>query len=147
MTYVPTQGKCPVCHHDNTMTPAEQVGMAAMSGFEQLQQQLAAEQLNNAKLLDFIARAPVSSGVCCCGDTIDGHASPMICGHSPVDMWDHAVRGLLDTKPDDAALREWGARLLRSAAAKQGWKSDEVALKALADQLLSGDWKPELEAK
>ena len=109
---------------------------------EALRNKLAAEQAYSAKLRDFIAHAQVSSGVCCCGDAMNGHASPMTCGHSPVDMWDYAVSSLLDTKSDDSELREWGARLLRSAAAKQGWKSDEVALEALADQLLSGDWKP-----
>jgi len=29
--------------------------------------------------------------VCCCGDSIVGHASPMYCGHSPVSMQDNAV--------------------------------------------------------
>lgn len=128
MTYVPTQGKCPVCHHDNTMTPAEQVGMAAMSGFEQLQQQLAAEQAYSAKLRELVLEA------------LNGFASTQ-------DAADWDAKAELALPYDDSALREWGARLLRSAAAKQGWKSDEVALKALADQLLSGDWKPELEAK
>lgn len=128
MTYVPTQGKCPVCHHDNTMTPAEQVGMAAMSGFEQLQQQLAAEQAYSAKLRELVLEA------------LNGFASTQ-------DAADWDAKAELALSYDDSALREWGARLLRSAAAKQGWKSDEVALKALADQLLSGDWKPELEAK
>lgn len=33
--------------------------------------------------------ASVSSGVCCCGDPMAQHASPMNCGHSPVDEWDH----------------------------------------------------------
>lgn len=42
-------------------------------------------------LLKFIQTAQVSSGVCCCGDDMKAHASPMICGHNPVDMWDHAV--------------------------------------------------------
>ena len=65
---------------------------------------LAAEQAKNVKLLDFIARAQVSSGVCCCGEPMDGHPSPMSCGHSPVDMWDHAVRKLLDAPSDTSAL-------------------------------------------
>lgn len=69
-----------------------------------LRQQLAAEQAKNVKLLDFIARAQVSSGVCCCGEPMDGHPSPMSCGHSPVDMWDHAVRKLLDAPSDTSAL-------------------------------------------
>ena len=51
---------------------------------------------------EFIARAPVSSGVCCCGEAIDGHSSPMSCGHSPVDLWDHSVEQILSTTPDQA---------------------------------------------
>ena len=69
-----------------------------------LSKQLAAEQAKNVELRDFIARAQVSSGVCCCGDVMDGHASPMVCGHSPVDMWDHAVRKLLDAPSDTSSL-------------------------------------------
>lgn len=48
---------------------------------------------------EFIARAPVSSGVCCCGEPIDGHSSPMSCGHTPVDLWDHSVEQILATAP------------------------------------------------
>lgn len=43
------------------------------------------------RLMDFITHAEVSSGVCCCGDYMQGHADPMASGHSPVDMWDNAV--------------------------------------------------------
>lgn len=43
------------------------------------------------ELLAFMQGAPVSSGVCCCGDDMKNHSSPMVCGHSPVDMWDHSV--------------------------------------------------------
>jgi len=71
-----------------------------------LSKQLAAEQAKNVELLDFIARAQVSSGVCCCGEPMDGHSSPMSCGHSPVDMWDHAVGKLLDAQSDDSALED-----------------------------------------
>lgn len=73
----------------------------------QLEQQLAAEQAKNVGLRDFIARAQVSSGVCCCGEPMDGHSSPMSCGHSPVDMWDHAVGKLLDAPSDDSALEAY----------------------------------------
>ena len=71
---------------------------------DRLKQQLAAEQAKNVGLLDFIARAQVSSGVCCCGEPMDGHSSPMSCGHSPVDTWDYAVGKLLDAQPDTYAL-------------------------------------------
>lgn len=72
---------------------------------DQLRAELAAEQANNARLRDFIASAQVSSGVCCCGEAMDGHSSPMSCGHSPVDMWDHAVENLLDA-PSDTSTPE-----------------------------------------
>lgn len=51
---------------------------------------------------EFIARAPVSSGVCYCGEAIDGHSNPMSCGHTPVDLWDHSVEQILATAPDQA---------------------------------------------
>lgn len=40
------------------------------------------------RLMNFIESAPVSSGVCCCGDYMDKHNSS---DHSPVDMWDYDV--------------------------------------------------------
>lgn len=51
----------------------------------------AAYKAQRDELLAFMRRAPVSSGVCCCGDDMEKHASPMICGHSPVDQWDDSV--------------------------------------------------------
>ena len=39
----------------------------------------------------FVTDAPVDSGICCCGDSMEGHASPMHCGHNPVDQWDHSL--------------------------------------------------------
>lgn len=46
------------------------------------------------RLIDFIEGAEVSSGMCCCGDDMARHASPINCGHSPVDMWDNCVKNL-----------------------------------------------------
>lgn len=43
------------------------------------------------EFIEFVKGAPVSSGVCCCGDSIDGHADPMSCGHSPVDQWEYSL--------------------------------------------------------
>jgi hypothetical protein len=43
-------------------------------------------------LLAFMQSAPVSSGVCCCGDDMQRHGNPMDCGHSPVDEWDYSVQ-------------------------------------------------------
>ncbi len=46
--------------------------------------------------VDFVKNAPVSSGVCCCGDSMEGHADPMSCGHSPVDQWDYSLSNWLE---------------------------------------------------
>ena len=37
----------------------------------------------------------VSSGVCCCGDSMNNHPNPMYCGHSPVDSGVYAADSLL----------------------------------------------------
>jgi len=101
----------------------------------QLEQQLAAEQAKNVGLRDFIARAQVSSGVCCCGEPIDGHSSPMSCGHSPVDMWDHAVGKLLDAPSDTSSLeaivkKAW--EVMRERCASESCRSHEYdATKAI----------------
>ena len=46
-------------------------------------------QARVAELYDLIQYAQVSSGVCMCGDDIKDHNQAS--GHSPVDVWDHAV--------------------------------------------------------
>lgn len=46
-------------------------------------------------LMGFVEHAPVSSGICCCGDDMTRHANPMDCGHTPVDQWDNAVCGFV----------------------------------------------------
>ena len=33
-----------------------------------------------------IENTSIETGYCCCGDGMDGHASPMICGHSATDQ-------------------------------------------------------------
>ena len=47
----------------------------------------------NARLLaivhqtvGMIENTSIETGCCCCGDGMDGHASPMICGHSATDQ-------------------------------------------------------------
>lgn len=47
----------------------------------------------NAELLAIVHRTvgmientSIETGCCCCGDGMDGHASPMICGHSATDQ-------------------------------------------------------------
>lgn len=48
--------------------------------------------------LDFLENAPVSfeSGVCCCGENMENHSSPVFCGHTPVDQGTYVVHGLID---------------------------------------------------
>lgn len=49
-----------------------------------------------AAFIDFVKNAPVYSGVCCCGDSMQGHADPMTAGHTPVDRWDYSLSLWLD---------------------------------------------------
>lgn len=75
-----------------------------------------AQQARIEQLTNFIKYAQVSSGVCCCGDSMEGHPSPMTCGHSPVDMWDYHSGELLGAYPDDlSALRAHDEKLRRAA--------------------------------
>ena len=46
-------------------------------------------QARVAELYDLIKYAQVESGVCMCGDNMQDHNQSS--GHSPVDVWDHAV--------------------------------------------------------
>lgn len=104
-----------------------------MSAGQFVLEQLAAEQAKNVRLLDFIARAQVSSGVCCCGEPMDGHSSPMSCGHSPVDMWDHAVGKLLDAPSDTSALEaivKKACEVMRERCAEV-WMMGETHIRAL----------------
>ena len=42
-----------------------------------------------------ISNCDVSSGICCCGDSMENHASPMSCGHTPRDSGEYAASSLL----------------------------------------------------
>ena len=100
----------------------------------QLEQQLAAEQAKNVGLRDFIARAQVSSGVCCCGEPMDGHSSPMSCGHSPVDMWDHAVEKLLHA-PSDTSTPEQSLAASELRKERDALQADNAELVAVLELL------------
>lgn len=41
--------------------------------------------------MDTSREVDCSSGVCCCGDSMENHADPMCCGHSPVDSGTYVV--------------------------------------------------------
>ncbi len=98
-----------------------------------------AQQARIEQLTNFIKYAQVSSGVCCCGDSMEGHPSPMTCGHSPVDMWDYHSGELLEAYPDDlSALRAHDEKLravFQAGAASRDAEIEELvaALKGAND--------------
>ena len=47
-------------------------------------------------VIDFLRFAPLSSGICACGDSIEGHANAMNCGHSPVDSGEYNIMKLIE---------------------------------------------------
>lgn len=87
-----------------------------------------AQQARIEQLTNFIKYAQVSSGVCCCGDSMEGHPSPMTCGHSPVDMWDYHSGELLEAYPDDlSALRAHDEKLRAVFQAGAASRDAEIA--------------------
>jgi len=69
----------------------QRVCIAEMEKVNQLRARIAKFE----QFVEWVEQAPVSSGVCCCGDSMDNHASALTCGHEPVDQWDHALHGWL----------------------------------------------------
>lgn len=93
--------------------------------------------------VEFVKTAPVQSGVCCCGDSMDNHPSPMSCGHSPVDQWDYSLSGWLEqiaarpTAPaGDPVAKQW--RALENDEPRTAWKAhgqgDWAGWKALSNR-------------
>ena len=41
------------------------------------------------KLLDVLQHCHIETGICCCGDNMEGHDPGYNCGHSPLDMFDY----------------------------------------------------------
>ncbi len=86
----------------------------ALADTEALEAETSARCLKQAAQIEmmreFIARAPVSSGVCCCGESMNGHSNPMSCDHTPVDLWDHSVKQILSTTPEQA-LEQFAAKV------------------------------------
>lgn len=91
----------------------------ALADTEALEAETSARCLKQAAqiemLRDFIETAPVSTGVCCCGESMEGHSSPMNCGHTPVDLWDHSVVSVLSATPDQA-LEQFAAKVREQCA-------------------------------
>ncbi len=44
-------------------------------------------------LTEIMEHCSVSDGMCCCGDDMANHASPMDCGHTPVDHGQYHADG------------------------------------------------------
>ena len=60
-----------------------------------------AEQIHQLRglvsgVIEMLENCTVSSGVCCCGDSMHNHADPMTCGHSAVDSGEYAARHWLE---------------------------------------------------
>jgi hypothetical protein len=47
----------------------------------------------------------IGADVCCCGEPMEGHSSPINCGHTPVSQLDDFIRSLQDERNElrDAA--------------------------------------------
>lgn len=55
-----------------------------------------------------IEHADMSDGVCCCGDSMEGHSDPMSCGHSPTDMGEYyAMRAVESARAAIATARKF----------------------------------------
>ncbi len=81
---------------------AYEIAMLTKQQLAEAQQTIERQAAQIEMMRDFIETAPVSTGVCCCGESMEGHSSPMNCGHTPVDLWDHSVISVLSATPDQA---------------------------------------------
>lgn len=86
-------------------TPWKELAATTRASLADAQAEIARLRGALGRAVNFVQHAQVSSGVCCCGDSLIGHADPMDCGHSPRDTWDYAsdrfineMQALLDTK-------------------------------------------------
>ena len=82
-----------------------------LSTWQKMEQQLAAsqayaEQLREAlnSWLEIASNCSIESGVCGCGEAMKNHSSPMVCGHSPVDMADSVVHSAIQKTDKALAL-------------------------------------------
>ena len=123
--------------------------------------QLAAEQLNNKLLrnalnqwIDIASNCSIESGCCGCGESIENHSNPMMCGHSPVDMADSVVRGAIDSTDkalslpaSTEALDAYVAEKVKEAGKFDMWRTNpytkvlETSIKQLTRQRdLAVEW-------
>jgi len=80
-------------------------------------------QARVAELYDLIKYAQVDSGVCMCGDDIKDHNQSS--GHSPVDVWDHAVEQVDKGGTSEALILRKQAEAVQ--ASRQGVEGEPVA--------------------
>ena len=73
-------------------------------------------QARVAELYDLIKYAQVDSGVCMCGDDIKDHNQ--YSGHSPVDVWDHAVEQINKEGSSEAFILRKQAEAVEDFASK-----------------------------
>lgn len=69
---------------ESDLATAEQDSRQKQARIERLEKTVKEWRDRCTNLLDFIEHAPVSSGVCCCGEDMENHVSS---DHSPVDQW------------------------------------------------------------
>jgi hypothetical protein len=70
-------------------------------------------QARVAELYDLIKYAQVDSGVCMCGDNMQDHNQAS--GHSPVDVWDHAVEQINKEGSSEAFILRKQAEAVENA--------------------------------
>ena len=75
-------------------------------------------QARVAELYDLIKYAQVESGVCMCGDNIKDHNQSS--GHSPVDVWDHAVEQINKEGSSEAFILRKQAEALVGKNTEEG---------------------------
>jgi hypothetical protein len=71
-----------------------------------------------AELYDLIKYAQVKSGVCMCGDNMQDHNQAS--GHSPVDVWDHAVEQINKEGSSEAFILRKQAEALVGKNTEEG---------------------------
>jgi len=56
-------------------------------------------------IYDLYVHVGIPSGVCMCGDSMDGHASPHIAGHSPCDSGEYYMDNLIREKVEPLLIK------------------------------------------
>lgn len=114
---------------EDKATIARQCMDIAMLRVDLVASQAYAEQLREAlnTWIEIASNCSIESGCCCCGESMEKHSSPMMCGHSPVDMADSVVRSAIQKTDkalalprDTSALDAYVAKRLHDMACDKG---------------------------